>query len=62
VKATQHGKQKSHTYVTISGGTTKVVKLRPGASAVAAMLRRHRAVAMQITALTGSYRATTTLR
>jgi hypothetical protein len=62
VKATQHGKQKSHTYVTLRGGTSKVVKLRPGKAAIKTMLRRHRAVAMQITALTGSYRTTKTLR
>jgi hypothetical protein len=62
VKATQHGKQKSHTYVTLRGGTSKVVKLRPGKAAIKTMLRRHRAVAMQITALTGSYRTSKTLR
>jgi hypothetical protein len=62
VKATQHGKQKSHTWLTLRGGTTKVVKLRPGKTAIATMLRRHKAVAMQITALTGSYRTSKTLR
>ena len=62
VSATQGGKQQSHSKVTFRGGKTKQVKLRLKAKAIAAMVRHHRAVAVKITASTGSYRTSKTLR
>ena len=44
------------------GGKTKQVKLRLKAKAVTAMVRHHGAVAVKVTASTGSYRTSKTLR
>jgi hypothetical protein len=62
VTATQGGRKQGHATVTFSGGSTKRVRLHLRASAVAALSRHHRAAAMRITARTGSYRTSKTLR
>jgi hypothetical protein len=62
VTATQGGKQKSHVTTSFRGGSTKQVKLHLKATAVAAMTRSRHAVAVKITARTGSYRTSKTLR
>jgi hypothetical protein len=54
----QHGKQKGSKSIKLRGAKTTSVKFKLKASAIAAMVRHHDALAVQITARTGSYRTT----
>jgi len=62
VSATQSGRQLSRKSVRFRGGSKKRVVFRMRVTAITAMLRHRKAVALKITARTGSYRTSKTLR
>jgi hypothetical protein len=62
VSVTQRGHKLSQKTVSFHGSSTKRVRLALRVTAIAAMVRHRHAVSVKITARTGSYRASKTLR
>jgi hypothetical protein len=62
VTVSERGHRLGQKTVTFRGGSTKRVQLRIRASAIEAAARHLRTVALTITASTGSYRSSKTLR